>query len=94
MSCAFSVAGKVEQGLTAQREYPASPMVGVGAVVFAAECVLLVRRAKAPLAGEWSLPGGAVELGETLEEAIVARSVRRDGTQRDTIAGGEDVRPY
>jgi len=46
-------------------------MVGVGAVVFDADCVLLVRRAKAPLAGEWSLPGGAVELGETLGEAIV-----------------------
>jgi 8-oxo-dGTP diphosphatase len=45
-------------------------MVGVGAVVFDGGCVLLVRRAKAPLAGEWSLPGGAVELGETLEEAI------------------------
>lgn len=57
--------------MTAQREYPVSPIVGVGAVVFDADCVLLVRRAKAPLAGEWSLPGGAVELGETLEEAIV-----------------------
>jgi 8-oxo-dGTP diphosphatase len=56
--------------LTRQREYPVAPIVGVGAVVFDADCVLLVRRAKAPLAGEWSLPGGAVELGETLEEAI------------------------
>ncbi len=77
LSCAFSLAGKVEQGLTAQREYPKSPMVGVGAVVFDADCVLLVRRAKAPLAGEWSLPGGAVELGETLEEAV-AREVAEE----------------
>lgn len=46
-------------------------MVGVGAVIFESDRVLLVRRVKAPLAGEWSLPGGAVELGETLEEAIV-----------------------
>jgi len=56
--------------LIGPREYPVSPIVGVGAVVFQADCVLLVRRAKAPLAGEWSLPGGAVELGETLEQAI------------------------
>ena len=54
-------------------------MVGVGAVVFDAECVLLVRRAKAPLAGEWSLPGGAVELGETLEEAIVREVAEETG---------------
>lgn len=65
--------------LMGQREYPVSPMVGVGAVVFDADCVLLVRRAKAPLAGEWSLPGGAVELGETLQEAIVREVVEETG---------------
>ncbi len=65
--------------MTAQREYPKSPLVGVGAVVFNADCVLLVRRAKAPLAGEWSLPGGAVELGETLEEAIVREVAEETG---------------
>ena len=54
-------------------------MVGVGAVVFNADCVLLVRRAKAPLAGEWSLPGGAVELGETLEEAVVREVAEETG---------------
>jgi 8-oxo-dGTP diphosphatase len=63
--------------LTSEREYPKSPMVGVGAVVFDTDCVLLVRRVKAPLAGEWSLPGGAVELGETLEEAV-AREVAEE----------------
>ena len=51
----------------------------MGAVVFNADCVLLVRRAKAPLAGEWSLPGGAVELGETLEEAIVREVAEETG---------------
>lgn len=62
-----------------QREYPLVPIVGVGAVVFQADCVLLVRRAKAPLEGAWSLPGGAVELGETLEEAIVREVVEETG---------------
>ena len=53
-----------------RREYPDAPIVAVGAVVLDGNRVLLVRRGKAPLAGEWSLPGGAVELGETLEDAL------------------------
>ena len=59
------------------REYPARPIVGVGAVVLDGTRVLLVKRAHEPLKGEWSLPGGAVELGETLEKAIV-REVREE----------------
>ena len=65
--------------MTIRRTYPASPVVGAGAVVFDADCVLLVRRAKAPLAGQWSLPGGAVELGETLEEAVVREVAEESG---------------
>ncbi len=53
-----------------KRRYPDQPIVGVGAVVFKGEAVLLVRRGKEPAFGEWSLPGGAVEVGETLEEAL------------------------
>ncbi len=51
------------------REYPDRPLVGVGAVIWRDERVLLIRRGKAPRAGQWSLPGGAQKLGETVEEA-------------------------
>jgi 8-oxo-dGTP diphosphatase len=51
------------------REYPNLPLVGVGAVVLRNGRVLLVRRAKPPRRGEWSLPGGLQRLGETVFEA-------------------------
>ena len=61
-----------------QREFPTAPIAGVGAVVLDAERrVLLVRRGQAPLLGEWSLPGGALELGERLEDGI-RREVREE----------------
>ena len=52
------------------RRYPARPIVGVGGVVFIDQQVVLVKRRYPPLAGRWSLPGGAVELGETLHEGL------------------------
>src|SRR5260370_250989 len=58
----------MKPGLT-PREYPERPIVGVGAVIIDAARVVLVRRAAPPLQGEWSLPGGVVELGETLRAA-------------------------
>lgn len=51
------------------REYPARPLVCIGVVLLKPGAVLLVRRAKPPSAGTWSLPGGAQELGETAEAA-------------------------
>jgi ADP-ribose pyrophosphatase YjhB (NUDIX family) len=59
------------------REYPARPIVGVGGVVFIGGQVLLIRRRFEPLAGRWSLPGGAVEVGETLAEGL-AREMREE----------------
>jgi 8-oxo-dGTP diphosphatase len=53
-----------------KRHYPDQPLVGVGAVVFREEEVLLVLRGQEPALGSWSLPGGLVELGETLETAL------------------------
>jgi len=53
------------------REFPSAPLVGVGGVVIEDGRVLLIRRGQAPLLGEWSLPGGLLECGETLREAVV-----------------------
>ena len=54
----------------ATRQYPSRPFIGVGGVVFIGGRVVLVKRRHAPLAGQWSLPGGAIELGETLHEGL------------------------
>jgi 8-oxo-dGTP diphosphatase len=59
------------------RKYPDRPIVGVGAVIIDGDRVLLVKRAHEPLKGEWSLPGGAVEVGESLEAALI-REVREE----------------
>jgi 8-oxo-dGTP diphosphatase len=53
-----------------KREYPEAPIVGVGGVVFDGASVLLAKRGQEPAKGTWSLPGGAVELGEKLTDAL------------------------
>ena len=68
-----------------KREYPESPLVGVGAVIVDGRVddhtgkhrVLLIRRGQPPLLGEWSLPGGLLECGETLRDAV-AREAREE----------------
>ena len=63
------------------RTFPAQPIVSVGAVVFDGARVLLVRRGQPPLMGTWSLPGGVVELGETLGEALVREVLEETGIE-------------
>jgi 8-oxo-dGTP diphosphatase len=62
-----------------RREYPEAPIVGVGAVVIKGTEVLLVRRGSEPLKGEWSLPGGALEVGETLQQGVVREVFEETG---------------
>ena len=63
------------------REYPERPIVGVGAVIVdeRSQRVVLVRRAAPPLQGQWSLPGGVVELGETLRAAAEREALEETG---------------
>jgi ADP-ribose pyrophosphatase YjhB (NUDIX family) len=70
------------------REYPDRPIVGVGAVIInsAGDGVVLVRRGAPPLEGEWSLPGGAVELGETLRSAAEREALEETGL---VVSAGE-----
>lgn len=69
----------------ADRRFPPRPLVGVAAVVFRGERVLLVRRGTPPRQGEWSLPGGLQQLGETVAEAA-RREVREEtGIDADPI---------
>ena len=64
-----------------RRDYPDRPFVGVGAVIVDGTRVVLVRRGSEPLAGQWSLPGGAVEIGETLDVSVVREMVEETGLQ-------------
>lgn len=53
-----------------RREYPSFPIVGVGAMVMWDDQLLLIKRLNEPSAGKWTIPGGMVELGEGLEDAV------------------------
>ena len=59
------------------RKFPERPYIGIGAVIVHEGRVVLVKRRFEPLAGQWSIPGGAVEVGETLE-ACVAREMAEE----------------
>jgi 8-oxo-dGTP diphosphatase len=61
------------------RQYPERPIVGVGAVIIQDGKVVLIRRRYEPLAGQWSLPGGTLELGETLESGTAREMLEETG---------------
>jgi 8-oxo-dGTP diphosphatase len=62
-----------------KREYPETPCVGVGAVIIQDSRVLLVKRRHPPQDGEWSIPGGLLEVGETLRQAAVREAREETG---------------
>jgi 8-oxo-dGTP diphosphatase len=64
-----------------KNDYPGNPRVAVGAVVFKEECVLLVRRGQPPAEDLWAIPGGRVEIGETLQEAAEREILEETGIQ-------------
>jgi mutator protein MutT len=64
-----------------KREYPEHPLVGVGAVIVEGDRVVLVRRAAQPMAGEWSIPGGLLELGETMRLGAEREALEETGLQ-------------
>ncbi len=68
-----------------QREFPQSPLVGVGAVIVEESRVLLVRRGSEPLKGHWTLPGGVLEVGESLIEGVVREIREETGLEVEVI---------
>lgn len=62
-----------------RREYPAQPIVGVGAVIVQDGKLVLIRRGVEPDKGKWSIPGGGVELGETVGDAAVREAKEECG---------------
>ncbi|RDE16138.1 MAG: NUDIX hydrolase [Candidatus Thorarchaeota archaeon] len=67
------------------RRYPLHPILGVGGIVVGRQGVLLVKRHKEPGKGTWSLPGGAVEIGETQEQALIREVREETGTESKPI---------
>jgi ADP-ribose pyrophosphatase YjhB (NUDIX family) len=67
--------------VTSSREYPERPVVGVGGVVIEQGRALLIRRGSEPLRGEWSIPGGTLELGESLEHGVARELLEETGLE-------------
>jgi len=67
--------------VASSREYPERPLVGVGGVLVEEGRVLLIRRGAEPLKGEWSIPGGTLELGESLGEGVAREMLEETGLQ-------------
>jgi 8-oxo-dGTP diphosphatase len=65
--------------MASSREFPERPVIGVGGVLIHKDRALLVRRGSEPLRGEWSIPGGTLELGETLAEGVARELLEETG---------------
>lgn len=76
--------------MKARREYPSRPLVGAGAVVYDGPKVLLIKRKNPPNEGRWALPGGLVELGERVQDAVV-REVKEETDLEVVLEGLLDV---
>src|SRR5262249_51895865 len=81
-----SRASRAGRLMTIPREYPDAPRAAVGAVVLEGDRVLLVRRGTPPAQGRWSIPGGLIHLGETLEDAVI-REVEEESGLRVELLG-------
>jgi 8-oxo-dGTP diphosphatase len=68
------------------REYPERPLVGVGGVMISDERALLVRRGTEPLRGQWSIPGGLLEVGESLEAGLTREMEEETGLKVRVVA--------
>ena len=79
--------------MESKREFPERPIVGVGAVVVKGDQIVLIKRGKDPRKGEWSLPGGGVELAETTSDAVEREIKEETGLEVD-LAGVIDVIDY
>src|SRR5216683_3837902 len=67
--------------MTSSREYPERPVVGIGGVIIDQGRTLLIRRGSEPLRGEWSIPGGTLEIGESLEEGVARELLEETGIE-------------
>ena len=65
--------------MTSSREYPERPVVGVGGVIIDSGRALLIRRGSEPLRGQWSIPGGTLELGESLDQGVTRELLEETG---------------
>ena len=77
--------------MTIKREYPETPLIGAGAIIVEDGRVVLIKRGHPPLLGEWSIPGGVLEIGEMLREAAVREAQEETGL---TVEAGEILGVY
>lgn len=83
--------------MVSPREYPERPIVGVGGVLIEDGKALLIRRGSEPLLGQWSIPGGTLELGETIVEGVARELLEETGIAvkvLDLIEVFERINPY